>query len=164
MTNLRTPKTFADAMTRVAGLLDWEACAALVNRSTRCVRNWSEPACRKRPTIEQALILDAAYLRAGGEIAPFRDTYEFLLDARVTEQTACQRALAQEIATVALECGEAISFGMAVTYSNASPAAVHRAVAEATHALTATAALLRRLHSFLSFGAGSHAGKLGGTQ
>lgn len=164
MTNVRTPKTFADAMTRVAGLLDWEPCAKLVNRSTRCVRNWSEPSCSKRPTVEQALILDAAYLRAGGEIAPFRDTYDFLLDVRVTEQTACQRALAEDIATLALECGEAISFGMAVTHSNASPAAVHRAVAEATHAHTASAALLRRLTSFLPFGAGSHAGKAGGTQ
>jgi hypothetical protein len=164
MTNPRTPKTFADAMTRVAGLLTWEVCAKLVKRSTRCVRNWSEPACAKRPTVDQALILDAAYQREGGEGAPFREAYEFLLDVRVTEQTACQRALADEIATFALESGEAISFSMAITHSNASPAAVHRAVAEATHAHTASAALLRRLASFLPFGAGSHAGKLGGTQ
>lgn len=163
MTNPRTPKTFADAMTRVAGLLTWEVCAKLVKRSTRCVRNWSEPACAKRPTVDQALILDAAYQREGGEGAPFREAYEFLLDVRVTDQTACQRALAGETATFALESGQAVAAAIAVTQSNASPRDILRAVAEVTHAHTASAALLRRLTSFRPFGAGSHAGKLGGT-
>jgi hypothetical protein len=164
MTFVRTPKTFADAMTRVAGLLDWEPCAKLVNRSTRCVRNWSEPKSAKRPTVDQALILDAAYQRAGGEGAPFFEAYDFMLDIRAAEQTACQRALSAEIATFAIESGEAIAFSMTVTHSNASPAAIQRAVAEVAHAHSASAAMLRRLTSFLRFGTGSHAGITGGTQ
>lgn len=164
MTNLRTPRTFADAMTRVAGLLTFAECRAIVRRSDRCVRNWSEEASDARPTIAQALKLDAAYRLAGGEGAPFLDAFAFQLDVRVAEKTASHRALADDIATFARESGDAIAAGLAVTHSNASPRDIHRAVAEVEQVESAISAFRRRLASFVTFGAGPSAAKTGGPQ
>ena len=43
MTKERAPLTFAQAVTRVAGLLGWEEAARVVERSERTLRLWSEP-------------------------------------------------------------------------------------------------------------------------
>ncbi len=163
MTNLRAPLTFAMAMTRIGGLLDFDDAARIVGRSNRCVRSWSEPGGTKRPTVEQALKLDAAYLAAGGDSAPFLDAFAFQLQVRRARHAACQRALVTEIAQVAQECGDAVAASLELTASGASPRTVHRAVAEAEEAHKSTGALLRRLTSFLSFGAGPGAGITGGT-
>ncbi|TPG14384.1 hypothetical protein [Sphingomonas oligophenolica] len=162
MTQLRAPLTFADAMTRVAGAIGWPAAARIVGRSQRAVRYWSEPGCRTTPTIAQALALDAAFQAAGGDGAPFMETYAFLLDARLCERTACRRALVDELAIAAREGGEAIALGLSVSHSNASPRDTLRAVAEAEEAHTAWGAVLRRMNSFLPIGAGSIAGRTGG--
>jgi hypothetical protein len=164
MTSVRTPRTFADAMTRVAGVLSFATCRTIVRRSDRCVRNWSEETSNKRPTIDQALQLDAAYRLAGGDGAPFLDAFAHQLDVTIAAATACHRELANDIATFARESGEAIAAGLAVTNSNASPRDIYRAVAEVEQAESAIAAIRRRLASFVTFGAGSIAAKTGRTQ
>ena len=164
MTNIRAPRTFAHAMTRVAGLLSWETCEKIVQRSNRTIRYWSEERSRKRPTVVQALQLDMAYRLAGGEDAPFLDTYLHQLDIRLEAATACHRLLAGDIATFARESGEAIAAGLAVTNSNASKHDIIRAVAEVEQVESALTAIRRRLASFVTFGAGSNAANAGGTQ
>ena len=164
VTNIRTPRTFADAMTRVAGVLSFATCRKIVKRSDRCVRNWSEETTTKRPTIQQALQFDVAYRLAGGDGSPFLDAFAHQLDVIINAATACQRELANDLATFARESGEAIAAGLAVTNSNASLRDIYRAVAEVEQAESAIAAIRRRLASFVKFGAGSIAAKIGGTQ
>jgi hypothetical protein len=164
MTNIRAPRTFAHAMTRVAGLLGYERCCKIVRKSDRTVRYWSEERSTKRPTIVQALQLDVAYRLAGGEGSPFLDTFIHQSDVTIEAATACHRALAGDIATFARESGEAIAAGLAVTNSNASTRDIIRAVAEVEQVESALTAIRRRLASFVTFGAGSNATEIGGTQ
>lgn len=163
MTLQRTPLTFADAMTRVAGVLTFDDARRIVRRSDRCVRNWSEPGSAKRPTVDQALALDVAYRAAGGDGAPFLEAFAFQLDVQVERQTADRRDLTGEIATVAREAGEAIAASLAITTTNASPRETHFAFVQAQQAHVSFGALLRRLTSFLPVAVGAGAGKDRGT-
>jgi len=51
MTHLRAPLTFPAAMTRVAGVIGWPACAKMAARRERTVRYWSEDRCKATPPV-----------------------------------------------------------------------------------------------------------------
>lgn len=153
MTKRRTPLTFPDAVTRVAGVLTFAGMAQLLSRSDRCVRNWSDPESSASPSLAQALALDAAYRLAGGDGAPILEAYAFQLDAQIAALSACTTALAADLGVAARECGEAISSVVAVTQGNATPAEVHCALVESEQARSALAQVIERLKSFLSRGA-----------
>lgn len=108
MTKLRDPGTFADAVTRVVGVITWAKAADVVGKSERTVRNWSEGNTGALPTIEEALLLDAAYLAAGGGHAPLMQAYELMLK-NMTEARADAAAIAAMIAPTAREGGEAVA-------------------------------------------------------
>lgn len=163
MTKLRTPLTFADAMTRVAGVIGWAEACRITGRADRTARAWSDPETRTVPPVDQAMALDAAYLAAGGEGAPFLDAYMFQLDVTRERQEACRHSLVAEVATLSRELGEAIAATLSVSLSNASPRDVHRAFAEVTQAAAALDAVQRRLASFLPSTTGSAAGNTGGS-
>lgn len=162
MTQRRTPLTFADAMTRVAGAIGYPEASRIVSRSDRCVRSWSEPDGAKRPTIEQALRLDLAFRLAGGEGAPFRDAFDHQLGLAVSHATACRAELTNDIAEFAQETGEAVAASLALVDPAASPLIAHRALVEAEQARRAADALVTRVTKFLPHGTGSHAGNTGG--
>lgn len=162
MTQLRAPLTFPAAMTRVAGVLGWPACAKMARRSTRAVRFWSEDGCTATPSIAQALAYDAAYQAAGGEGAPFADAFVFQLQGARARADACRRQLADAIADASSESGDAIAAAVALTVTNASPVQALRALAEAEEAHSAWGRVIRRLTSFLPTGSGSIAGNTGG--
>lgn len=161
MTALRAPNTFAEAMTRVAGVIGWPTCATMAKRKERAVRYWSETACTATPSIGLALAYDAAYQAAGGDGAPFRDAYLFQFEEVTTRQGACRRQLADAIADVARESGEAIAATLEITQTNASPLSTLRASAEVGQLLAACNRLARRLVPFLPTGTGSLAGETG---
>jgi phage-related baseplate assembly protein len=98
------------------------------------------------------------------EGAPFFDTYAALLEIRVSQVMACRIALAEDLASVAREYGDALSAAIAVTLPGATPRDVLRALAETEEAYSRTGRLLRRLKSFLPLGASSRAGIAGGLQ
>lgn len=162
MTELRPPFTFADAMTRVAGVVTWKIAARIAGRTERAVRYWSQARSKTTPTLTQALALDAAYRERGGDGAPFMDTYAYLLDVVIERREACRRQLADEIAVAAQEGGEALANAIRVTATNASPRDIMRALADAEQAGTAWARICRRLTSFLPTGTGPLIGNTGG--
>ena len=165
MTQLRTPYTFADAMTRVAGAIGWDECRRIAgNVSDRTVRAWSEPKTDKRPRIDRALRLDAAYRAAGGQGSPFLEAFAFQLDVTIERQEACRSALAAQIGELFAEFGEAMRDALKLTQSGASPRDAHRAIAEVQQVDMLVDALLRRLDSFLTTGAGPVAEPLGVNQ
>lgn len=163
MTKVRTPLTIAHAVTKIAGLIGHDAAGEVCRCKARLIYAWSDPECRKRPTLEQSIALDVAYRVAGGEGAPIHEAYAELVGLHVRQITADCRALRAEIGDAARETGEAIGCSLDVVDGNASPIVIHRALSQAEEARAATTALVRRLKSFLPFGAGPIAGIIGGT-
>lgn len=163
MTKLRTPLTFADAMTRVAGAIGWPECCRITGRADRTVRAWSDPETKTVPPIDQCRDLDVAYREAGGEGSPFLEAYEFQLGVHFDRQDACRRALSAEVGATMAEIGQALAAALVLTDPGASPRDALRAFAETQQADAAVATLLRRIASFLPSGAGLEAGRDGGT-
>jgi hypothetical protein len=162
MTHLRAPMTFPAAMTRVAGVVGWPACAKMAGRRERTVRYWSQDSCKASPPVSLALAFDAAYQLAGGDGAPFLDAFAHQLQTARDRQDACRRELANAIADVARESGEAIAASIVLTSSNASPLSTLRASAEVGQLLAACHRLARRMVPFLPAGTGSSARINGG--
>lgn len=82
---LRNPKEFAAAVTRIRSRLGEDVCARAIGRSESLVRKWADPGHPSLPGIEQALLLDAAYVAAGHGEPPLLKLYETLLEDAVTE-------------------------------------------------------------------------------
>jgi hypothetical protein len=164
MTKVRAPLTFAQAITRVAGVVGWPAMAALTGRTERTVRYWSEDDQDGCPTLDQAFALDVAYRAAGGEGAPILESYAAQLDVHIAEIPACREELTTVIGSVAQEVGDAIHHALVVAVPGASPAQVHRAITETEEAQGRLTMLVRRLASFLTPAGGAGAGSMGGAQ
>jgi len=161
MTHPRAPLTFADAMTRVAGLIGYAEASRIAGRAERTIYAWALPTNSTVPPIDQALEFDAAWRAAGGAGAPFHEAYSFQLDLAVERRDADARLLLAEVAATAKEAGEAIAAALTLANNRASPLDAHRAFAEVTEAVDALAALQRRVASFLPELVGAHAGKPG---
>lgn len=164
MTKARPALTFAQAITRIAGEIGWPRTAEIVGRAERTVRLWSEPDQGGTPTLEQALALDTAYVAAGGSGAPLLDSYALQMGVQVTADQACYRALAADLGRLAKEHGDATEATLAVLAPGVPETKIHRAIAEQEDVVSAGSAVIRRLKSFLSSGAGPVAGKDGGAR
>ncbi len=161
MTQARAPLSFAQAATRVAGLIGYAAAAQIVRRRERTIYEWARPSSATCPTIAQAAALDAAYAAAGGEGHPFHEAYAHQLDLASSAANACYRALGDDVAGFAQEAGDVVAAAIAVTQGNASPQIIYRALGETEQAQTKLGAIARRLGSFLTTGAGPAAGSPG---
>lgn len=164
MTEVRVPHGFAAAMKQVADLIDWPACAEIAGKTVRNVQYWGQDSSPATPPIATALAFDVAFQKAGGEGAPFRDAYVFQFKEVMTGQDACRRALAEAIAEVARESGDALAASIEITQSNASPLSTLRASAEVGQLLAAANRLARRLVPFHTAGVLPVARETGGLQ
>ena len=145
MTKLRAPLSFEDAITRVAGVLGWaEACKA-IGKEDRTLRAYSDPDDPRQLGVGDALILDAAYQRAGGDGAPIYEAYALQLEVSASALSACTQELARRAAVAAKEGGQAVSSLIAATLPGATPAdraLAIREVREARDALRDTLPML----------------------
>lgn len=109
MTKLRPPLSIDAALARIAGLLDrgWEQMAEVTGRKIGMIRAWADPQRRERIPVEDAIALDLAYRRAGGEGAPIFECYGAQLDAAGVEWFSSQIALGHEVTRLIKECSEA---------------------------------------------------------
>lgn len=71
----RSPKSFAAAVTRIRSKLGEGACAEVVGRSASLVRKWADPDHHSVPNLEQALLLDQAYIEHGFGKPPLLELY-----------------------------------------------------------------------------------------
>ena len=60
MTQLRAPRTYPEAITRIAGVIGWEKVKQITGRAGRSVRYWSQTKCKKVSPIDQVLQIDAS--------------------------------------------------------------------------------------------------------
>jgi len=75
MTKRRAPISIPEAVTEIIAGIGDVAAAEAVAKSVRHLRRWSDPDGESKPTLEQALQLDRAFLAAGHEVAPIFDVY-----------------------------------------------------------------------------------------
>jgi hypothetical protein len=79
MTKLRTPNSFEDAITRIMGVLTPSVAASAVGKSSDLLRRWGNEDLPERPSIEQCLLLDLAYMRDApadqASVAPIFEVY-----------------------------------------------------------------------------------------
>jgi hypothetical protein len=134
MTKTRPPHSFEMAVTRVAGRLGFDRCAAVLsaagagNVAERTVRAWSDPGVPALPSLDQALILDLEFRRDGGGEAPILAVFARLLDAGL-EPSPDQQQLARAGARAAVEAGQAV----AAILTASQPGATRQVLAVAEH-------------------------------
>ncbi|MCM0018411.1 MAG: hypothetical protein NBV67_00290 [Tagaea sp.] len=76
----RHPISWAGAATKIMGALGLGAAAA-IGKSDALIRRFADPDLDDEPKLTQALALDAAFVAATGESAPFLRVYETRLRA-----------------------------------------------------------------------------------
>lgn len=76
MTKLRQPGTFEDAAVQAAALLGVEEMGAVVGRTAGAIRKWTDPDELGRPTLHQAVLIDAEIARTHRGRAPFLAAYK----------------------------------------------------------------------------------------
>lgn len=161
---MRSPFSFGYAIKRVADEITFPVAAKLVRRSKRAVQFWSEDDTHGTPTIAQALALDIAYQRAGGEGAPIFESYAAQLGINLYDQSACPAVLTAQIGETMKEVGEAVHAALQVVQPSATMAAVHRALYEVGEAMRCISSVGRSLNAFLKPAGVAGSGSLGGTQ
>lgn len=137
MTKLRAPLSFEQALARIAGQLDggFDAMGALTARSASTVRAWGDPDRREHIPLDCAVVLDLAYVEAGGEGAPLHEAYTHQLEQAALLQWAAGRELARHAALVIKECGEAGSALVLAVQPGACPNTREQAAREVAEAL-----------------------------
>lgn len=100
MTKHRAPCSVEQALCRISGVIDWPIMGAVVERDARTVRLWSEPDRPEGISLRHAILLDAAYRRAGGKGAPLHEAFGYLVDAACTDLYPS----GDELAACAIRC------------------------------------------------------------
>jgi hypothetical protein len=144
MTKLRPALSFENALTKVAGLIGWPAAAAIIGKSTRLVRRWSDPDATAKISLDRALRLDVAFRLAGGDGAPFLECYALRVEADT--YGAPTKALLDAAAIAVKESGEAFAATITAALPGATQADVaiaERELEQSIGAQTNTLAALR---------------------
>lgn len=144
MTKLRQPVTFSDALTDIARMIGWDVCAQILGVSENWVRKLSDPDAEREISLQSARRLDAAYVRAGGEGAPFHDCYALQLELTAGLHSRCSADMIQAVGKAVKENGEAVSAALHAV-EHGTPGARREAVREVQESIQAMTALLARL-------------------
>lgn len=142
MTKVRPPASFEDALTRIAALIGWDGCQAVLNANGRMVagrtiRNWSDPDTLASIPVRDALTLDLAYKAAGGVGTPLFDAYALQLELETEQARLNPLCLIRMTSVAAKESGEALAAMALASSPHASPNDKARAAAEIQEAIDA---------------------------
>ncbi|MFC0687594.1 hypothetical protein [Novosphingobium clariflavum] len=147
MTKVRAPLSFSIAVMTVVDLIGWTDAAAIARRAVRTIRHWSESDKKGSPTLDQAIALDRAFILAGGGYAPILESYARQIEVITGEP--CRDSLAQDLALATREAGDAFSHCVQALLPGATPAQIHRAIAETEEADAIFPRLIGRLKALL---------------
>lgn len=144
MTKARAPLTPYRSLSQIADLLGWDGCAAVLGKSEWSVRKWADPDAEREISLQDAIRLDAAFMRAGGERAPLFECYAARLDLAGADDEDDEAQLLAATSIAAKEAGEAVSAALDAAASK-DKAARLRAKKEAGEAIEALQSLFHRL-------------------
>ena len=144
MTKRRKPVTFSDALTQVAAVLRWDVCAQILGVSENWVRKLSDPDAEREISLQSARRLDAAYLRAGGDGAPFHECYALQLELTAGMLSRCSADMINAVGIAVKENGEAVAAALHAV-ENGTRGAREDAVREIQEGIQAMTLLLAKL-------------------
>ncbi len=133
----------------IADLIGAKEAGRVVGRSARTVQHWSESDKKGLPTLDQALALDKAFIAAGGNNAPIADTFSRQIEGFAANIAACRIELANDVALVSRETGDAINHCIQALQPGATPATIRMAIVETEEVDALLPRLIGRLHALL---------------
>ncbi|MFN3806750.1 hypothetical protein [Asticcacaulis sp.] len=143
MTKHRPALTPYRALARIADLIGWDGCAAVCEKSEWTMRKYADPDTEREISLRDAIRLDTAFQRAGGEGAPLFEAYATRLE--IERQSPgnpdCMVGLAREAAR---EGGEAIDAMLSLLNGGNTQTAL-KEVEEALASFGKAAAALKRV-------------------
>lgn len=151
MTKVRHPLTVELALTRIAGLITWEAVAEIAAQAPRTLRKWSDPdegpKAAEQISLDLATRLDVAYRKAGGEGSPLLQCLSTRIELDLLGACVDCTAIARTAARAVKESGEAISAAIKASLPGATDAdrgIAERQLEESIAAQTEALAAVRR--------------------
>jgi len=75
MVKLRMPESFEDAAVIIGGVLGFKQMGELIGRSESAMRAWADQDKDGRPTMQQAVVMDAAVFKKHKGVTPFLSAY-----------------------------------------------------------------------------------------
>jgi hypothetical protein len=130
VTKLRDPLSFSAAIHAVATAIGMQEAARLTGRAVRTVQHWSESDRSGTPTLDQAIALDKAFMAAGGGSSPILECFTRQMEIYRVQADACRLALAQDVAELSREAGDAISHCIQALQPGSTPADIRDAIVE----------------------------------
>ncbi len=145
MTIPRKPMTFANALSDIARVLGWDGCATVLEKSESHVRKLGAPDTEREISLRDAVRLDAAYRRAGGEGAPLLECYAIKLEMGAPLDLSTADCMLSGAGLAAKETGEAVAAAIALASDLSNPAARISAQREIEEAMNQLSRLLTRV-------------------
>ena len=146
MTRLREPATFENALAKIAVLLGYDGCATVLGKSESHVRKLGAPDTEREISLRDAVRLDAAWRRAGGEGAPLLECYALKLDLGTTDTPIAGASLMMAgAAKAAKESGEAVAAALVLASDTRDPKKRLDAVREIEESIAAQSHLLTQI-------------------
>jgi hypothetical protein len=142
MTKVRLPLTPYRALARIAELLGWDGCAAVLGNSEWTVRKWSDPDAEREISFQDAMRLDAAFMRAGGEGAPLYECYAARIDLLARDDGSDSSKLLAAASRAATELAEAVSASIDAAAQGGNQKLCRRAITEAEEGMEALQSLI----------------------
>lgn len=149
MTIIRKPATFEKALQDISGLLGWDGCADVLGKSESHLRKLGTPDTDRELSIRDAVRLDAAYRRSGGEGAPLLECYGLKLDIDMPGAPACTDTMLSGAQKVAKESGEAVAAIIELSRNVHDPKALTGALKEIEDTISDLSRLANRISASL---------------
>ncbi len=144
MTKPRLPLTAYRALTRIADRIGWDGCASVISKTEWTIRKYADPDTEREISLQDAMRLDLAYRRAGGEGAPLFETYAARLELDLAPALPDDDLFVTS-GRAARESGEALDHTLHYATGQGDHARALREVSEAIEAWTAILHKLNRL-------------------
>ena len=141
VTKPRKALTPYKALAKIADLLGWDGCAAVLDKSESILRKWGDPDAEREMSLQAAIRLDAAYMRAGGGSAPLFECYAARLDLDAHDGPE-KTHLLKATGSAAKETGEAVAAALEAASRANDGATMDRAMDEAKEGIESLHALL----------------------
>lgn len=143
MTKRRPPLTPYRALSRIADLIGWDGCAVVCQKSESTMHKYADQDAEREISLRDAMRLDAAFQREGGDGAPLFEAYAARLEIerQGVHEPDSMVGIARDAAR---EGGEAID-AMLGLLSGGNAQAALKEVEEALSSFTRAAAALKRI-------------------
>lgn len=145
MTKRREPLTPHAALIEVASVLGFDGCAEVTGKKEWSLRKLSDPDTGRDISFRDAVRLDVAYRRDGGDGSPFLECFSAQIGVALADQDHRPEELLRLTGCVSKEVGEAIAAAIELAGRRNDPGAYVRAVDEAREGLAKMQALVSSL-------------------